>query len=107
MVNFLQSNQNMTRPLNIVQNQQWIHVLSLLQNKKTIQEAAAYTQNISAKYNLDKKNLIKNLFNFCIRHCQEIVTTEFLEFTENLIHSLDCKDQVFVTYALLKLKTFL
>lgn len=107
MVNFLQSNQNMDGPLSIVRNQQWVQLLSLLKNKKTIQEAACYTETISVKYNLDKKNLIKNLFNFCLRNYKEIVTTEFLDFTENLIHSLDCKDHVFVTYALLKLKTFL
>ena len=54
-------------------------------------------------YNIDKKNIIKDFLNHIIRHKSNILTTEFLNFTENIIHYQDCSQTHYINYALLQL----
>ena len=63
-----------------------------------------YIQQISFKYNMDKKNIIKNYLNYLIIHKE--VTPEFLSLIENLVHVQNCNPNYYVNYTLTKLCYF-
>lgn len=106
MVNFLQSNQHNEGP-KIIDTSNWQELLDLIQVKKNIDEPIKKIHDFSVSYNIDKKNVIKDLLNYVIRNKKEMITSDFLSFVENIMHSMDCKSKVYVQYALTKLKTFL
>ena len=66
-----------------------------------------YIQEISKNYNIDKKNIIKDYLNYIIRNKSEIITQEFLEFIENIMHYQDCKNAYYVNYSVSRISTFL
>ena len=67
----------------------------------------SFIQEISIKYNIDKKNIMKNYLNYIIRNIPEIVSSDFLNFVENIMHFSECKNVHFINYCLAKLLTFL
>lgn len=109
MVNFLQSNQNHTivSPLCIVESHIWEDLFQVIKKKKTVEDAVQTIQNISVRCNIDKKNLVKDLFNYIIRKKPEWVNENLLNFAENTLHSLDCKSKIYVQYVVVKLKNVL
>lgn len=79
MINFLQSNQT---SINIITEDIWENLILIIKGKKNI---INYLYNISISYNIDVKNTIKDFFNFLIINNR--VTSECLDFVENIIHS--------------------
>jgi DNA polymerase III delta prime subunit len=119
MINFIQSNQNIFKSsthksdpdvigmdFNIIDNDIWDNISNRLKNKETIEKISKYIFDISLKYNIDKKNLIKDYLNYIIRNNKIIITRNFLNFTENIMHSQDCNNQTYIYYSLSKLLTF-
>lgn len=106
MVNFLQANQHNTGP-QIMNESQWEQLLQIMKGKKGIDESIKRIQEISISFNIDKKNVIKDLLNYMIRNKKELLSSAFLSFVENIMHSMDCKSKTYVQYAVTKLKTFL
>ena len=88
MINFIQSNQ---ANINIVTSDVWNKLL-IIQEKK---EIIKYVNDISISYDIEIKNVIKDFFNFLI--INKNITTEFLDFVENIIHS-DVKSVYMVNY---------
>ena len=117
MINFIQSNQNGfklsnendsnpdTLIFNIIDNTVWDNITNKLKNKETISFIYNYIYDISLKYNIDKKNIIKDYLNYIIRN-NENITNEFLNFVENIMRSQDCNNQTYILYSLSKLLTF-
>ena len=104
MINFIQSNQNIKETdFNIISHDIWEQLFKSFKNKSTLPELIIYINNISLMYNIDKKNIIKDFLNHIIRHKSNILTTEFLNFTENIIHYQDCSQTHYINYALLQL----
>ena len=58
------------------------------------------------KYNIDKKNIIKDYLNYIIRNKPQLITKELLLFIENLMHSQDCKNTYYINYSLIRLSSF-
>ena len=56
---------------------------------------------------LIKKNIIKNFLNYIIRNYPEKINASFLNFVENLMHSNNINNKVYVIYSLSKLSFFL
>ena len=118
MINFIQSNQNIfktTDPknvddnsmeFNIIDNEIWDNISNRLNQKNSIEKISKYIFDISLKYNIDKKNLIKDYLNYIIRNNKIVITSNFLNFTENIMHSQDCNNQTYIYYSLSKLSTF-
>jgi DNA polymerase III delta prime subunit len=109
MINYMQSNQH------IIQNKNGIikiitsHIWEILIRKikeLSFQEINIYIYNLTIEFNIDKKNIINDLLNYIIRNKKEIVNPSFLRFAENLIHS-NFSNNIYVGYALVKLKSFL
>jgi replication factor C subunit 3/5 len=123
MINFMQSNQDKFKldnlksnslndnsynnsNFNIIDNNVWESLSNKLKKEK-IENLIVYINNISIKYNIDKKNIIKDYLNYIIRYKCNIITPEFLDFVENLMHSQESNNQIFINYSLSRLSFFL
>ena len=50
-------------------------------------EIIEYFHMISIQYNTDKRNILKNYFNYIIRNKKELITAKFLDNAENIVHT--------------------
>ena len=113
MINFMQSNQDILKEQNnnnivlkIIDNSVWENILNKIKSKENVDKIFSYIHDISINYNMDKKNIIKNFLNYIIRNKPNLVNKEFLNFVENLMHSQNQNNNVFVFYSLTKLLSF-
>jgi DNA polymerase III delta prime subunit len=88
MINFIQLNQNVNIwEANIISTDVWEKIYNLLkENKEDAKYIIQYIHDISIQYNVDKKNILKSFFNYIIRNKSEIITTEFLNIVEQIVH---------------------
>jgi DNA polymerase III delta prime subunit len=108
MINFMQSNQDIDVEVNIIDNSVWDGLSEQLSNKdNAIDKLVLNVYDISLKFNIDKKNIIKDYINYIIRNKPNVVTTEFLNFVENLLHSQETNNQIFIYYSLSRLSNFI
>ena len=124
MINYMQSNQNIIEnEFTIIDEEVWQDLFTQIQNinvnidvkinvnvNKNINNFNAiykYIYNISLKYNINIKNIIKDFINYIIRNKSYIVTSEFLLFVENIMHFEDCKNEYYVNYFLSRLSYFI
>jgi len=120
MINYIQSNQdiiqtinsnnntNIKNPIqfNIIDKTIWENILSLIQKDEKMEKINLYIYDISIKYNVDKKNIIKDFLNYIIRNKPNIVSTNFLLFVENVLHS-QSNNQHLIYYCISRLSSFL
>lgn len=108
MINFLQSNQNIhSDDINIIDDSIWEILYNKLEIGDKIEDLNIYIQEISEKFNIDKKNIIKDFLNYIIRNKHSIIHKEFLNLIENIMHNQDCKNCYFINYSLLRLSSFI
>ena len=114
MINFMQSNQDIVKQnvdndfkFNIIDNNIWESLIGMLVKREKINILNDYIYSISMKYNIDKKNIIKDFLNYIIRNYSKYVNTKFLEFVENLLHSQVQNNNVYVNYSLTRLSSFI
>lgn len=108
MINFMQSNQNiLDSEYHIIDNSIWLNMFDMLKNSKNSINMPLYLQEISQKYNIDKKNIIKNFMNYIIRNEKDMLTCDFLNFVENIMHYQECKNSHYINYSLSRLSTFI
>jgi replication factor C subunit 3/5 len=118
MINFMQSNQNRNvqshgckneNIINIINNSIWENILHKIKNKDSLTVINKYIHDTSVAYNIDKKNLIKDFFNYIIRSKTNFINinSDFLNFVENLIHSQECNNKIYVNYTISKLQMFI
>ena len=110
MVNFMQSNQGCVVDgiqINIVDNNVWEELFSKMANMDTsLENITTFLKDISEKYNMEKKNIIKDYLNYIIRNKKEMVTPKFMKYIENIMHFQDCNVNIYVNYALSRMKIF-
>ena len=108
MINFMQSNQHITDDeFNIIDETVWAELYSKIASQSNMNSIIAFINNTSSKYNIDKKNIIKDFLNYIIRHKEEHVSPTFLNFVENIMHFEDSKSGHIINYSLSKLSTLL
>ena len=113
MINFMQSNQNISfNELNIIDKDVWDKLYNLIKSKTSLQMIISQFNNVSIKYNIDKKNVIKDFLNFIIRNKVSdednlINNSEFYSFIENILHFEDCNDNYYVNYSLLRISSLM
>jgi len=111
MVNFMQSNQDIVHMKDmcfyIIDDEIWESLVNKLSNNEHIDSIVSYIYEISTRYNVDKKNIIKDFLNYIIRNKQETITQAFLNFVENSMHSDNSNNRTYVYYTLSRLSTFL
>lgn len=90
MINFIQLNQNKTDWNNsIITDSVWttVHELFIQHN---YEKSLDYIHNVSMQHNIDKKTFIKKYFDYVIRNCPDIITTNLLNVIEIVMHTSDC-----------------
>jgi len=115
MINFIQTNQDIVKIktykfnfINIIACKEWEIIIEKIKSKEKLQEISSYIHLISNKYNIDKKNIIKDFINYIIYNKRIKITCEFLNFVENLIHSQNYNNNnILINYLLSKLIVFL
>jgi DNA polymerase III delta prime subunit len=116
MINYIQSNQDIIHlvnsdsksvlQLNIIDNMVLDNIIELIQKREKMEKINLFIHEISVKYNVDKKNIIKDLFNYIIRYKTHLINTEFLYFVENLMHSPG-NNNYNIYYSISRLSSFL
>jgi GTPase SAR1 family protein len=61
---------------------------------------------LSIHYNIDKKQIIKDYYNYLIMNRPEMVVPEIIERMEIVIHNYDCKVDVLINYFIMDTMTF-
>lgn len=108
MINFMQANQNIKDDeINIIDNSVWEELYQKIKNAVSLPLLVVFTNEISNRYNIDKKNIIKDFLNYIIRNYPNMNTPEYFSFVENIVHFEDCKNSYYVNYSLIKLSTLL
>jgi len=108
MINFMQSNQNLeNESLNIIDNNIWDELIQKIINMDKIDIINNYIHSISLKYNIDKKNIIKDFLNYIIKTYPKYVDSKFLDFVENLIHSQNQNNNIYINYLISRLTSIL
>jgi replication factor C subunit 3/5 len=105
MINFMQTNQNITdADFNIIDDSIWKELYEMIKSKVSINILNSFINKTSSKYNIDKKNIIKDFLNYIIRNKgASIISMEFLNFVENIMHFEDCKNSDYVNYSLARM----
>jgi replication factor C subunit 3/5 len=104
MINFMQSNQNIKDDdFMIIDESVWRILYKKIKNKENIENLIKMINEISAQYNIDQKNIIKDFLNYIIRNDDSMISDKFLKCMENIIHFEDCKNSYYVNYSLARL----
>ena len=113
MINFIQSNQDVMKNsaecetiVTIIDNDVWDNLLGKLTKREKIENTCTYVHLISIKYNVDKKNIIKDFLNYIIRNKTQYINTELLKFVENLMHSQNLNNNNHIYYSISRLSSF-
>jgi DNA polymerase III delta prime subunit len=113
MINFIQSNQDIVKnhseaesSICIIDNDVWETLFEKLTKREKLENNCAYVHLISIKYNIDKKNIIKDFLNYIIRNKSNISNHNFLNFVENLMHSQNLNNNNHIYYSLSRLSSF-
>jgi len=107
MINFIQLNQNITIwEDNIITDELW-EEMHLFLHKVSHGDSCDWfkkVNDISVKYNMDKKNILKSYFNYIIRKKPEFVNGEFLTIAEMIMHTNDFNIEHILQYFLLHIR---
>ena len=112
MINFIQCNHILDNTnVNIISDDIWLELTSLIKKnstKKTTNNKSVtnYIKELSIKYNITIRNIIKDYLTYLIKYQQIDVTSEFLDFVEKLLHNTDSPEANFLHYALVNLDRF-
>jgi hypothetical protein len=103
----MQSNQNIKdSDFNIIDDSIWEQLYNKIKHKETINELSGFINRTSSKFNIDKKNIMKDFLNYIIRNKgDKILYLDFLNFVENIMHFEDCKNSNYVNYSLTRMSS--
>ena len=106
MINFIQLNQSCNKlERNIITNTLYDKIYKILIDKNsTLNEFVEFIRNISIQYNTDKRNIIKNFLQYMICFQSTVVTSEFLNIAEFIIHNIEAPIDTSLKYLYYHLK---
>ena len=112
MINFMQSNavsfkHDNKEQMSILDN----HVLEVIFNnllkKENIETIILHTNSINDQRNIDKKKILTELINYIIRTHPKYISSQILNFTENLMHTKITNNNIYLKYSIFKLISIL
>jgi DNA polymerase III delta prime subunit len=107
MINFIQLNQNViVQQSNIIDNNIWKRLYDMFSLEKDEKQIKKFIHMLSIHYNIDKKQIIKDYYNYLILNHPDLITPEIIEKMEIVIHNYDCKVDVLINYFILDTITF-
>ena len=106
MINYMQSNEQIIHNKKIIQTDLWDNITTNMK-ERSLKYNIEFITNVSNEYNVEKKNIIKNYLNYIIRYNKELLSFEFLQFVENIMHVTELNIEYMLPLTILKMKTFL
>lgn len=101
MINFIQLNQNViVQQSNIIDDTVWKQLFDLFKASDRT-KIKVFINRMSIHYNIDKKQIIKDYYNYLILSHPELINSETLEKMEIVIHNYDCNIEVLINYFIL------
>ena len=98
MINFIQLHQNGKGiESNIITNSIWIQLKEII-NDENHADIQTYIHDISIKYNVDKKTIIKQYYNYIVRNHPEMITIQYLRDIEVVMHMDDTDCENIINY---------
>ena len=97
MINHLQSQQDYIEN-KIINKVIWDDFTNLVTSHKNIDTLKQYIYNIVSDYNINIKNIIKDYCNYIIRHKSDLISTEFLNTIEFIMHVQDFNTNYILNY---------
>ena len=79
----------------------------MLSKRENVNNIKTYVHDVSIRYNIDKKNIIKDFMNYIVRNKSHHLSSELLNFIENLMHSQIQNNNIYIYYSLFRLSSFL
>ena len=109
MINFMQSNQDIKDDeFSIIDDTVWENLFSLVIDENIGKDyLVAEIGTISRRFSIEKKNIIKDFFNYIIRNYPQHINPGMLDFVENIVHFEECNNEYYISYALIKLASLL
>jgi replication factor C subunit 3/5 len=109
MVNFIQLHQHIIEwDTIIITNDIYEKINYLLRDEtKSISEIIKYIFVISIQYNKEKLSIINGYIQYLIRSKSEIITTEFLNMIETVVHTVDTDIKQLLIYFFTNIRRFL
>lgn len=93
MINFMQTNHRTMDTIQVMDNQLWEKWWHSFPDEEQV-------ARVSERYNLNKKNVVKDFLNYLIRHQPETNIPAFFHVVENIVHFNDCPDEYYVRYVI-------
>lgn len=110
MINYIQTNQDELQNLHVITNAVWERVIELFiaKNKNDNEnELVAYFREISTKYSMDPRTIIKQFMYYIVRYrTSEFVTTDILNSIEHIIHLHHIRTEYIIHYFILKFQDY-
>ena len=107
MINYIQSNQYIIHHKDVVDDYIWDKLTLLIKDKEKYKEAIKQFHKISSDYNVEIKNIIKDYLNYIIHYSSQYVNSEFLNFTEFIMHLNEPSVDHIIHYTVFKLHNLL
>ena len=107
MINFIQLNQNViVQQSNIIDDTVWKQLFDLFKASKRENDRTkikVFINRMSIHYNIDKKQIIKDYYNYLILSHPELINSETLEKMAIVIHNYDCNIEVLINFFILNM----
>ena len=105
MINFIQLNKDTKySDINIISKKVLECLHQKLIKKEKYQEIIDYVHITSIKYNIDKISIIKKYLDYIVRDYSNLITSDFLDFCEVILHTDDTSIQRIVKYMIYELQ---
>lgn len=114
MINYIQTNQDNLPNLHVITNDVWNNVIELFfnysvdtNNQDDVSPIITYFRDISYKYSIDPRAIIKQFLYYIVRHrTSEFVTTELLNSIEHITHLHHIRTEYIIHYFILKFREY-
>ena len=107
MINYIQSNQYIIHHKDVVDDDIWNQLTLLIKDKVHYKDSIKQFHKISSDYNIEIKNIIKDFLNYIIHYKSEYINSNFLKFTEFIMHLNEPSVDYVIRYTVLKLHNLL
>ena len=107
MINYIQTNQDDLQHLHVITNNVWDNMVVLFGKSTAPDDITTYFREISSKYCIDPRTIIKQFLYYIVRHrADEFVTTDILNSIEHIIHLHHIRTEYIVHYFVLKFRGY-
>lgn len=104
MINCLQSQQNVSEVVPIVTKDVWNKLYIEFENQNTDASIKSSIRRIAENYKINYNTIIKLFLNYLVRHEKNMLTENFLDMVENLMHMKEGNPEYNISYLICCMK---